>query len=155
MPRQRTSPLRGIGFSILTLTLSFMLLCVLLNVIGATGFDLNVIGLSLTAAIVPTVLYGGLVLWLDRNEPEAWEMLGFAFLWGAVVAVFFALIFNSAAWSIFTLASDADTGAILTAIVAAPLVEESAKGLLVLLVLVFKRRHIDGVLDGLVLGALV
>ena len=155
VPQQRVNVMRGLGLSILMLTITFMLLCVILNLIGSTGFDLNVIGLSLTAAIVPTALYGVLVLWLDRNEPESWELLGFAFLWGAVVAVFFALIFNSAAWSIFTLASDADTGAILTAVVAAPLVEESAKGLLVLLVLVFRRRHLDGMLDGLVLGALV
>jgi RsiW-degrading membrane proteinase PrsW (M82 family) len=128
---------------------------VLLNAAGSTGFDLDVIVLALTAAIVPTVLYGTLVVWLDRTEPESWELLGLAFLWGAVVAVFLALIFNSAAWSIFTLASDSDTGDILTAVIAAPLVEESAKGLFVLLVLVFKRRSIDGVLDGLVLGALV
>lgn len=155
VPQQRDNALRGIGLSILTILISFMLLCVLLNLVGAVGFDFNTIALALTAAVVPTALYGALVIWLDRNEPESRELLGFAFLWGAVVAVFFALIFNSAAWSIFTLASDADTGAILTAVVAAPLVEESAKGLLVLLVLVFRRRHLDGVLDGLVLGALV
>jgi RsiW-degrading membrane proteinase PrsW (M82 family) len=155
IPKQRDSFIRAVGLSIMTMMIACMLCCVLLNTIGSTGFDLDVIALSLTAAIVPTVLYGSLVVWLDRNEPESWELLGFAFLWGAVVAIFFALVLNSAAWSIFTLASDASTGDILTAVVAAPLVEESAKGLLVLLVLVFKRRHIDGMLDGLVLGALV
>ena len=155
IPKQQGSFIRAVGLSIMTMVIACMLGCVLLNAVGATGFDLDVIALALTAAIVPTVLYGALVVWLDRNEPESWELLGFAFLWGAVVAVFFALIFNSAAWSIFTLASDSDTGDILTAVIAAPLVEESAKGLFVLLVLVFRRRHIDGVLDGLVLGALV
>ena len=132
-----------------------MLLCVLLTVFTSTGLDIRAIALALSAAILPTVLYGALIIWLDRNDPESWEMRGLTFFWGAVIAIFFALFLNTAAWSFFTLASDPDTGSILTAVAVAPFVEESAKGLLVLLVLWFTRRHIDGVLDGMLIGALV
>ena len=76
-------------------------------------------------------------------------------LLGSSHRVFFALFLNTAAWSFFTVASNQDTGSILTAIAVAPLVEESVKGLAVLVVLWFTRRHIDGVLDGMLIGALV
>jgi RsiW-degrading membrane proteinase PrsW (M82 family) len=132
-----------------------MLLCVLLAIVSSTGFDSRAIGLALAAAVLPTGVYGSLILWLDRTEPESWDVRGLAFFWGAVIAIFFSLFLNTAAWSFFTLASDADTGAIITAVAIAPLVEESAKGALVLLVLWFTRRHIDGVLDGMIIGALV
>lgn len=132
-----------------------MVLCVVLVVLASTGLDGRALGLALAAAVLPTVLYGSLILWLDRTEPESWEVRGLTFFWGAVIAVFFALFLNTAAWSFFTLASDADTGAIITAVAVAPFVEESAKGVLVLLVLWFTRRHIDGVLDGMIIGALV
>lgn len=155
LPKQRRGLVRAIFYSILTIIAACMLLCVLLNLIGSTGLSLESIGLAIGAAILPTLAYLALIIWLDRGEPESWELRGLTFFWGAVVAVFIALFFNTTAYSIFTLLSNEDTGAILTAVIAAPLVEESAKGLLVLLVLVVTRKHIDGMLDGLVLGALV
>ena len=87
--------------------------------------------------------------------PNRGKYAGLTFFWGAVIAIFFALFLNTAAWSFVTLASDPDTGSILTAVAVAPFVEESAKGLLVLFVLWFTRRHIEGVLDGMLMGALV
>jgi RsiW-degrading membrane proteinase PrsW (M82 family) len=155
LPRTRTGCVKPVFFSALTIGAACMLLCVLVNVFLSTGFNLRAIGLAFSAATLPTLLYGALIIWLDRNEPESWEVRGLAFFWGAVIAVFFALFLNTAAWSFFTLASDENTGSILTAIAVAPFVEESAKGLLVLMVLWFTRRHIDGVLDGMLIGALV
>jgi protease PrsW len=155
LPRKRTGCVKPVFFSALTIGAACMLLCVLLNVFISTGLDIRAIGLAVGAAILPTLLYGALIIWLDRNEPETWELRGLAFFWGAVVAIFFALFLNTAAWSFFTVASNQDTGSILTAIAVAPLVEESVKGLAVLVVLWFTRRHIDGVLDGMLIGALV
>ena len=117
--------------------------------------ELRSILLAVSAAVLPTIAYAALLFWLDRTEPESWDLRILAFLWGAVVAVFIALILNTTAWSIFSILTDSDTGSILTAVISAPLVEESAKGTLVLLVLWFTRRNIDSMLDGLVLGALV
>jgi RsiW-degrading membrane proteinase PrsW (M82 family) len=153
--RTRTSFFRATLFSGVTLIAGCMFACVLFFVIASTGLNLRAISLALAAAILPTIVYGALLLWLDRNEPESWEARGLTFFWGAVIAIFLALFLNTAAWSIFSLTSGPDTSEILTAVIAAPLVEESAKGVLVLLVLGFYRRHIDGVLDGMLFGALV
>jgi len=155
LPRSRTGCVKPVFFSTLTIGAACMLICVLFNVFVSTGLNVRAIGLAVAAAILPTLLYGALIIWLDRNEPESWEVRGLAFFWGAVIAVFFALFLNTAAWSFFTVASSQDTGSILTAIAVAPLVEESVKGLAVLVVLWFTRRHIDGVLDGMLIGALV
>jgi protease PrsW len=155
LPSRRGGCAKPILYSMLTIIAACMLVCVLLAVFTSTGLNSRAIGLALAASILPTVLYGALIIWLDRNNPESWEIRGLTFFWGAVIAIFFALFLNTAAWSFFTLASDPDTGAILTAVAVAPFVEESAKGLLVLFVLWFTRRHIDGVLDGMLLGALV
>lgn len=155
IPKQRRGLLRSGLYSLLTLIAGCMMATVLLLIIGSTGFGLKPAFLVIGAAVLPTLIYGGLIIWLDRNEPESWELRGLAFFWGAVIAVFFALFFNTAAYSVFSLLSDADTGTILTAVIAAPLVEESAKGLLVLVVLMAARKHIDGMLDGILLGALV
>lgn len=146
---------RPIAYSILTLIFAVMLGCVILVLLSATGLHARSIAIAVGAANLPTIAYGALIAWLDRAEPESWELRILTFLWGAVVAVFIALILNSTAYSIFALLTDADTGAILTAVISAPLVEESAKGLLVLLVLWIARRNIDSMLDGLVLGATV
>jgi len=132
-----------------------MLASVLLVLLGSTGLQLRSIVLAVSAAVLPTIAYIALLFWLDRTEPESWNLRILTFLWGAVVAVFIALILNTTAWSIFSLLTDTDTGSILTAVISAPLVEESAKGALVLLVLWFTRRNIDSMLDGLVLGAVV
>lgn len=155
LPKSRTGCARPVLYSILTIVAAGMLICVLLSVVGSTGFRLETIALAIVAAVLPTLAYGGLILWIDRYEPESWELRGLTFFWGAVIAVFLALIFNTTAFSIFAALSDPDTGAILTAAISAPLVEESAKGVLVLIVLMVTRKHIDGMLDGLVLGALV
>ncbi len=155
IPRQRRALLRSGLYSVLTLIGFGMFATVLLFIFGSTGFDLVPLVLVVGAAVLPTIAYVTFILWLDRNEPETWEIRALAFFWGAVIAVFFALFVNTAAYSVFALLSDPDTGAILTAVIAAPLVEESAKGLLVLVVLTAARKHIDGMLDGIVLGALV
>src|ERR1041385_4497593 len=50
---------------------------------------------GLIAAALPVPVYITLVLWLDRYEPEPTWMLATAFFWGALVAVFFAIVINS------------------------------------------------------------
>lgn len=139
----------------LTLIAACMLLTVMLVLVSATGFDWKAIGIAIVASVLPTAAYVALIVWLDRNEPESWELRGLALFWGAVIAVFIALFFNTTTFSLLALATNEDTSSILTAVIAAPLIEESAKGLLVLIVLIATRKHIDGMLDGMLLGALV
>jgi len=46
-------------------------------------------------ATLPVPIYIMLLLWIDRYESEPLWMLTTAFLWGALVAVFIAIILNT------------------------------------------------------------
>ena len=115
---------------------------------GAVGFA---IGLSLALLPLPVVI--GAFRWLDRYEPEPRGLLLFAFFWGATVAALAAAVLNTA--SVIAIArTGGENGLDATAVLVAPWVEEAAKGAAVLLVLLFRRREFDGVVDGIVLAGL-
>ncbi len=114
------------------------------------------IGLSTTAtgfiagmlmAVVPVPFYIAFATWVDRFEPEPPRLLAFAFLWGATIAVLFAMIFNGIAGELF--------GAQLMATVSGPIVEEVAKGAALLLLFAWRRDEFDNVTDGILYAAMV
>lgn len=123
-----------------------------------TGFRLGpapaLIGVIM--AFLPAPIYLLIWLWLDRYDPEpAWILAG-CLIWGAGGATFAADIANTA----FEVVVRSATGSrqlaqLLSASVSAPLVEEGAKGLAVLLVLLAFRQEFDGVLDGIVYAGVV
>jgi protease PrsW len=88
-------------------------------------------------------------LWLDRYEPEPVRLLALAFAWGALAATAIAAVLEAADRIAL------NTSMTWSAVVVAPVVEEAGKGLFILLLLWFRRREIDGVLDGLVYAGLV
>ncbi|MBB6119745.1 PrsW family intramembrane metalloprotease [Nocardiopsis algeriensis] len=118
---------------------------------GATGFAVAVV-----AAVVPAGILVPLILMLDRIEPEPGWVLFFAFAWGAGVAVVASLLLNT--WGLANITVPLfgpDTGSLVGTAVVVPLVEESAKGL-VLLILLWRRRHeIDTFTDGVVYAGMV
>ncbi|WP_067971343.1 PrsW family intramembrane metalloprotease [Nocardiopsis trehalosi] len=124
----------------------------------ATGGVAGVVGflISLAAAVIPVAILVPLILLLDRLEPEPGSVLTFAFLWGAGVAVVVSFVLNTAGMELWAVPMfGPDAGAFITTAVGAPLVEESAKGL-VLLILLFRRRYeIDSYTDGVIYGAMV
>jgi RsiW-degrading membrane proteinase PrsW (M82 family) len=129
-----------------------LVLCALATmlVIGlSTGITGSLVGLML--AILPVFPVATALLWLDRYEDEPPLLLGFAFAWGATAAVIIALVFSIGSMVVITTAGGGDD---LGAVVVAPVVEESAKGLAVLLVLVIRRGQFNGVVDGIVYAGL-
>ncbi len=117
----------------------------------------NPIGLALVslAAIVPAIFYSLLVSLLDRFEAEPWYMMLGAFLWGAVVATFFSLIANTF-WGVAVFAAWGETAyQVLVPIFVAPPVEETMKGAALVVLLLAFRHELDGILDGIIYGALV
>lgn len=112
--------------------------------------------LTLIVGLVPTLIYGWFVNWLDQHEKEPWWLLLLSFLWGAVPAVIIALIAQ--------ILLDIPTGLLLGdgtlayeitgGSVWAPLTEEIAKGLGVILIVVLAHREIDSLLDGIIYGAM-
>ncbi len=96
--------------------------------------------ISILLALIPLLIVGPPLLWMDRLEPEPWSSRLHAFLWGAFVAGFVAVVINS----IVAFAA----GEVVAAVVSAPLVEESMKTLAI--VWAVRRREVDSIMDGLV-----
>ena len=111
---------------------------------------------ALLGAIIPTVFYVLFLWWLDRYEKEPVWLLALAFAWGAVPAAFLSIVAEVAFDASITLVAGESLLADLASVsVSAPLVEESAKGVaLIALVLLF-RREFDNVLDGIIYGAMI
>jgi RsiW-degrading membrane proteinase PrsW (M82 family) len=110
---------------------------------------------SVVAAVVPALIYVAVIYWFDRYEKEPAWLLAATFFWGAVPSIFLALLFSLAAsipLHLFTGPGVADT---LNAVVAAPPIEESIKGLALLAIFFLLRHEIDSLLDGLIYGAMV
>ncbi len=106
-------------------------------------------------SFVPMLVYAAFLWWLDRFEKEPPALLGFAFIWGAIPAVIIALIAEIILdVPISVLSGSAFTYDFLGSAVAAPLVEETAKGLAVLILFIFIRREFDSPVDGLVYGGM-
>src|SRR4051794_9717632 len=122
---------------------------------AAMGFVLLLSGapgalvVGLLLALVPVFPLIWVYMWLDRYEPEPRSLLVLGLGWGAFVATSGALALQLFDTVIF---QNADTA---TATVVAPLTEEAAKGLFIVLLLIYRRRELDGVLDGLVYAGMV
>ncbi|MFP5335035.1 MAG: PrsW family intramembrane metalloprotease [Actinomycetes bacterium] len=116
----------------------------------ATGLRGLVVGLVL--AVLPVVPVVAAFLWLDRYETEPPALLLFAFGWGAAVATLVSLVVNTASMEAIA-ATGGDPSA--TAVLVAPVVEETAKGLAVLAIFLARRREFDGIVDGIVYAGLV
>jgi RsiW-degrading membrane proteinase PrsW (M82 family) len=110
---------------------------------------------GLIAAALPVPVYVTLVLWLDRYEPEPPWMLATAFFWGALVAVFFAIVINSLGVAVVKALSDETTASTYGMIVSAPVVEETAKALVLFALFFWRRDEFDDVTDGVVYAAMV
>lgn len=112
--------------------------------------------LALAAACGLALPYLGVILWLDRNEPEPPWLLATAFAWGAVGATSLSLFGNGLLGGFFVgLLGEGPLAGQLTASLSAPLVEESSKALALVVIYLMFRNHFDNVLDGIVYGALV
>jgi len=125
------------------------------------GVFLTALVLSGLLAVVPLAL-----LWLlDRRERASVWLFAAAFLWGGCIATALALPFNTAFFQLIdawvarhpavTMVLGPDAAVLLAAPLSAPVVEESAKALGVLLIFWFLRAEFDNMRDGFVYGAAV
>jgi RsiW-degrading membrane proteinase PrsW (M82 family) len=110
--------------------------------------------LATLAAALPTAVFLTLVWWLDRYETEPTHLLAVSFLWGALPAAVLAVVLVVA-----LAASPAALGDPAAewqqARLLAPLVEESVKGAALILLIAWRRSEFNGVLDGIIYGAVV
>jgi RsiW-degrading membrane proteinase PrsW (M82 family) len=112
--------------------------------------------IAILGALIPTAFYVLFVWWLDRYEKEPLWLLTLSFLWGAVPAAIFSVLMELALdIPIAAVGGDTLAANLASVSLSAPLVEESAKGIaLIGLVIVFTSEF-DDVLDGIVYGAMI
>lgn len=113
--------------------------------------------------IVQAVLYVFFIRFVDAYERESLLYVIPVFVWGFTVAVFIALVFNTLFAFTVTTISTEQAASFLTAVVGAPVIEECAKGLALLIAFaiayaIARRRgaiEFSGVMDGIVYGSAV
>jgi RsiW-degrading membrane proteinase PrsW (M82 family) len=110
--------------------------------------------LSLLAGGLATGIYAWLVWWLDHHEKEPWWLLALIFLWGAVPAIVLSLVVEIILDIPISVLGQGLAYEVAGSSFVAPVIEEVAKGLVVFGVLLFLRREMDNMLDGIVYGAM-
>lgn len=115
---------------------------------------------SLIAAVIPMFSYLLIIWFLDRYEREPFWLLLLNFFWGATGAILLgilgSLIFQIPLNEVIKAVADDNTGELMDlsgAVITAPLVEESTKGIFLLLMSLSKR--FDGGVDGAVFGGAI
>ena len=93
--------------------------------------------------------------WVDRWEPEPRSALVFAFLWGAGISVGITLLAGPYVAGALYLMLPGLAPEFVGPVLEAPLVEETAKGLGVLILVLVRRSHFDGPVDGIVYAGTV
>ncbi|KUI29711.1 hypothetical protein AU196_03770 [Mycobacterium sp. IS-1742] len=129
------------------------LLVILLTAVNPVGTAVGFVLSSIAMAVV-VLAY----LWLDRWEPEPPRLLVFAFIWGTSAAVVISAVLQVflEVWLNPTVGT-ADSGTSpLTLVLGAPLTEEAAKGLFLLIMMTGARRNeMNSLTDCLVYAGLV
>ena len=113
--------------------------------------------------VLQTVVYLLFIRAIDLYEREELRYVIPVFLWGLTVAVVISLFFNTLFSVVLSAVVDVEVADVLTAVFVAPVVEESAKGLALLIAfavasIVSLRRggiEFSGVMDGIVYGSAV
>lgn len=138
-------------FAVMVALLLGLIVLVLIGVeTGPVAFLIGMI-----SATLPVPFYLMLVLWIDRYEAEPVWMLATAFFWGALVAVFFAFLINTVSGvAVSIMTNSMRAGRTFGAVISAPIVEECAKALILLIFFFWKKDEFDGVIDGIVYAAM-
>ena len=127
---------------------------IILAVLGGLSFGVRLFALIGLSA-VPLIGIIAYVLWLDRWRPQPKLLLGICLLWGAVAAVILTLVFSIAGEIALVLAGFQGVPSLVGTVIQAPILEETMKTVLLLVIVLAARRYFEGPLDGLVYGALI
>lgn len=111
---------------------------------------------SVLFGIIPMAILAAILTLFDRYEREPPLLMLGVFLWGFFISAGVAILVNTIfGVSLFVFIGDEQLASVGTAVISAPVVEESIKGLAVLIVFIYFRHEFDSVLDGVLYGSLV
>ncbi|WP_405057091.1 PrsW family glutamic-type intramembrane protease [Kribbella sp. NBC_01505] len=145
--RRNRKVLIGIVLAVLMAIAGLAIFAIVADSTGAGGFTWG-----MAFAMVPVIPVIGLYLWLDRYEPEPTKYILFALCWGAFIATLVAIFINT---EVAKQLAETGAGGDRSAIFVAPPVEEFAKGSVILLLALVRRKEFDGIIDGLVYAGMV
>ncbi|HKE52656.1 MAG TPA: PrsW family intramembrane metalloprotease [Actinomycetes bacterium] len=145
-PRQRWRPAVVLGAVMVLIGIALFLI-----IGGEIGLGGVLVGLGF--AVIPVLPALAIMLWVDRYEPEPTSLLVFCLAWGTTVAALISVALNSA--SLRLIDAGGKAGVEVSAVFVAPWVEEGAKGAVILLIMLLRRREFDGIVDGIVFAGLV
>jgi protease PrsW len=156
-PRRAFWESRGVRTGALFTVLAVCGVIILAVVRRHIGTEPFLVGLALAILPVPLLVWAW--LWLDHVAPQPWQNVVFAFAWGSCAATLVAIFANEYGAKLLVSTFSNHTGDAgrtdqLGATFVAPLVEETAKGAALLLLFLFRRRHFESLLDGIVLAGL-
>jgi protease PrsW len=112
-------------------------------------------------SVVPMLFYLVIIWLMDRYDREPFWLVSLNFLWGATGAIIFGIIGSiimglGISEFIYQFATDSDAGTLndlAGAVIVAPVVEESTKGIFLLMMAL--SRSFDGPVDGAVYGGAI
>ena len=130
------TPARKVGAPLAALIALGTLAGLILSLLTATDPGGAALGLALSTVAMAGVLL--CYLWLDRWEPEPPRLLVMAFLWGASAAVLISVLLEQVIDQTF--GGGPEKASFVTVAIGAPVVEEAAKGLFLLLMMTGRRR---------------
>jgi len=111
---------------------------------------LSIVLLAATAIPVGLIIYR-----FDQFEPEPASLIAISLMWGGVIALTFSALTNSSALSFLQHVLPAVTVDSWGAAIVAPVNEELYKGAGLVILYLMARSEFDGLMDGLVYGAMI
>jgi len=148
MSSSRSGPRSSITFTVAIATAVVLGAGVMALVLFASGAP-EAVAIGVVLSSIPFGPVIGCYLWLDRYEPEPRSLLLLGLGWGAFVATSAAIFLQ--AFDAFAFGPPEAIQSVLVA----PVTEEAAKGFFILLLLLYRRTELDGVLDGIVYAGMV
>jgi RsiW-degrading membrane proteinase PrsW (M82 family) len=112
--------------------------------------------LSVLVTLIPSLIAIAILWWLDRYEKEPLLLLSIIFFWGAVPTIILSLVAQLILdLPVTAILGDSILASVTSVSIIAPLTEETFKALIILAIYFFYRNEFDGVMDGILYGALV
>lgn len=149
--RSRSRPSTAVIIGLILASIGALLVMISYVVINGAARTVVATLMALPVGVVVVAV----LLFLDRFEPEPPLKLLFVFLWGCGVAALVALVVNTAGILFLSSEIGRNGGNFLATSFLAPVVEESLKGSVLLILLWRRRDEINGVTDCVLYAGMV